>query len=776
MTGILEEREPPSGSSETSGLPRNRISSEGGPRSELERHLDEDIARIMMDEEGMSYPVDEDRNKVEERRDENQDDALRSLIQSNEERVSAPCPTILAPQPRVDFFALELRAVRISYLLLGALKSLAVILSCGKFTDLLLVPKSDAGVNVSSPDPARASAGGEENAELRSVLQFVVRSMVKWAVRPCPIKQAMVLSDLERAQIIIFKGVLSRLHEDGSKEHKDSGGHSSSQPVSKSSSSVSLYSNGSEGTAIFGQSASPSTNDLTASLLTALQADGLENFNPFLPINLLQRMVLARFPTLTGLVHSPVLPPGLSLTSSASCEGFTEQQTSFLEPCGQTRTPVEQPQMFVPVRLLEMGFSMRHIYRAMEAAGVTGEVDSRTIEVLASWMLEHPITGEGSSVGGATDTPSSEGPETVQCPESPAPLTLQESREPSESLLAGLDLVERENFLDVHLTRNRPPPARRQRSGVSQRTSFRRADSPSPSPVPSLYRQDLAVAEWPERAETHPFAAEDDSELGYMDDPYQEEPYEELLTPEFITSERDTLWMVEGREEHPEPHEMVECELCNTLTLQFNNHMKRHHPGCGQSAGRRGYRSNGAYVDGWFGGECGSGSPYYLLCTACREKYLASNLGAMSSKQDRARGLASDLIGQLDGTSEDEWDLGNQEDSDSDRLTGLEDFGILLRPLGLSEKKPVPDPIPFIEHDPLGALVSGSVSGDNNPLYKGVVSTELKSSSVPLSLGEQAASLREPQERLLALRRVTSTAQILLAYSIVIRALSQTST
>ncbi len=218
MTGILEE--PPSGSSETSGLPRNRISSEGGPRSELERCLDEDIARIMMDDEGTSCPAYEDRSKVEERREENQDDTFRSLIQSNEEHVSAPCPPILAPQPRVDFFALELRAVRISYLLLGALKSLAVILSCGKFTDLLLVPKSDAGANASSPDPARASAGGEEYAEQRSVLQFVVRSMVKWAVRPCPIKQAMALSDLERAQIIIFKGVLSRLHEDGSKEHK----------------------------------------------------------------------------------------------------------------------------------------------------------------------------------------------------------------------------------------------------------------------------------------------------------------------------------------------------------------------------------------------------------------------------------------------------------------------------------------------------------------------------------------------------------------------------
>lgn len=43
------------------------------------------------------------------------------------------------------------------------------------------------------------------------------------------------------------------------------------------------------------------------------------------------------------------------------------------------------------------------------------------------------------------------------------------------SLLPGLDWIERENFLDVHLTRNRPPPARRRRSGSTQRTSFRRA-------------------------------------------------------------------------------------------------------------------------------------------------------------------------------------------------------------------------------------------------------------------------------------------------------------
>lgn len=43
-----------------------------------------------------------------------------------------------------------------------------------------------------------------------------------------------------------------------------------------------------------------------------------------------------------------------------------------------------------------------------------------------------------------------------------------------------------------------------------------------------------------------------------------------------------------------------------------------------------------------------------------------------------------------------------------------------------------------------------------------------------LSLGQQAVSLRDSHDRLKALRRVTSTAQILLAYSMVMRALAQT--
>uniref|UniRef100_A0A8C2X9J9 HECT-type E3 ubiquitin transferase n=1 Tax=Cyclopterus lumpus TaxID=8103 RepID=A0A8C2X9J9_CYCLU len=415
----------------------------------------------------------------------------------HQELTCLPEPPHTSQTSKVDAFAHELRAVRVSYLLIGALKSLTVIFSCEKLSDLLLVPKHDPSSSmspVSSPnlDQAKASSNQwDESAELRSVLQYVVQSMVKWAVRPCPIKQSVSLVDLERAQVMIYKGALSRLQED--KEHK---------------------------------------------------------------------------------VH---IPCGLS-------------------------------------------------------PDVAGDLDSQTIEVLASWMLEHPLmeeqqAAESARPEGAPDTPSPDG-------------------------------------------------------------------------------------------------------------------------------------------------QMVKCELCSTLTLQFNNHVKRRHPGCGQSAARKGYDSTGAYVDVWFKGECGSNFPFYLLCSSCREKYLAANLRCyLSSFCFRIKGLTSDLIGQLDSTSDDDWEISHRDEFDADKLTGLEDFGLLLRPLGLTENQLVPDPIAFTEPDPLGALVYSSADLTRAAASKGNALVEQKTS---LSLGQQAVSLRDSHDRLKALRRVTSTAQILLAYSMVMGALSQT--
>lgn len=64
----------------------------------------------------------------------------------------------------------------------------------------------------------------------------------------------------------------------------------------------------------------------------------------------------------------------------------------------------------------------------------------------------------------------------------------------------------------------------------------------------------------------------------------------------------------------------------------------------------------------------------------------------------------------------DDWE---REECDTEKLTGLEDFGVLLRPLGLSERKLSPDPIPFIESDPLGALVTSAISHGKAAFCKG---------------------------------------------------------
>lgn len=66
----------------------------------------------------------------------------------------------------------------------------------------------------------------------------------------------------------------------------------------------------------------------------------------------------------------------------------------------------------------------------------------------------------------------------------------------------------------------------------------------------------------------------------------------------------------------------IYCDICDDNVLHFNQHMSLHHPGCGQHNSNHGYRSNGRYHGDWFGGICGTGSPYYLLCLKCHDKYM----------------------------------------------------------------------------------------------------------------------------------------------------------
>lgn len=71
------------------------------------------------------------------------------------------------------------------------------------------------------------------------------------------------------------------------------------------------------------------------------------------------------------------------------------------------------------------------------------------------------------------------------------------------------------------------------------------------------------------------------------------------------------------------------CELCEIfMPIPVTYHMRLVHPGCGKPARGKGYNSVGMYCEGW-AGNCGEGgkgaSSWFLMCDACREKYILLN-------------------------------------------------------------------------------------------------------------------------------------------------------
>uniref|UniRef100_A0A1I7W188 RCR-type E3 ubiquitin transferase n=1 Tax=Loa loa TaxID=7209 RepID=A0A1I7W188_LOALO len=81
------------------------------------------------------------------------------------------------------------------------------------------------------------------------------------------------------------------------------------------------------------------------------------------------------------------------------------------------------------------------------------------------------------------------------------------------------------------------------------------------------------------------------------------------------------------------------CELCEEWhTTPVTTHMRMAHPGCGKYSGGQGYNSSGKYTNGW-SGNCGDGgrpsAVWYLMCDACRSKYLLQT--PSGHQQERSR-------------------------------------------------------------------------------------------------------------------------------------------
>uniref|UniRef100_H0V6J8 HECT-type E3 ubiquitin transferase n=1 Tax=Cavia porcellus TaxID=10141 RepID=H0V6J8_CAVPO len=699
-----------------------------------------------------------------------------------------------------DIAQSEIRAVQLSYLYLGAMKSLSALLGCSKYAELLLIPKVLAE-NGHNSDCA-SSPVVHEDVEMRAALQFLMRHMVKRAVMRSPIKRVLGLADLERAQAMIYKLVVHGLLEDQFggkiKQEVDQQAEESDQaqqaqtPVTTSpsaSSTTSFMSSSLEDTTT---ATTPVTDTET---VPASESPGV------MPLSLLRQM-FSSYPTTTVLpTRRAQTPPISSLPTSPSDEvgrrqSLTSPDSQSARPANRTalsdpssRLSTSPPPPAIAVPLLEMGFSLRQIAKAMEATGARGEADAQNITVLAMWMIEHPGHEDeedpqpSSTVDSRRGTAvlGSSGKSNDPCYlQSPGDIPSADAAEMEEGFTESPDNLDHTE----NAASGSGPPARG-RSAVTRRHKFDLAARTLLARAAGLYRSVQAHRNQSRRegislqqdpGALYDFNLDEELEIDLDDEAM------EAMFGQDLTSDNDILgmWIPEVLDwptwhvcESEDREEVVVCELCECSVISFNQHMKRNHPGCGRSANRQGYRSNGSYVDGWFGGECGSGNPYYLLCGSCREKYLALKTKSKTTSSERYKGQAPDLIGKQDSVYEEDWDMLDVDEDE--KLTGEEEFELLAGPLGLNDRRIVPEPVQFPDSDPLGAsvaMVTATNSMEETLMQIGCHGSVEKSSSGRITLGEQAAALTNPHDRIVALKRVTAAAQVLLARTMVMRALS----
>ncbi|XP_035991717.1 probable E3 ubiquitin-protein ligase HERC1 isoform X7 [Fundulus heteroclitus] len=719
----------------------------------------------------------------------------------------------------------EIHAVQLSYLYLGAMKTLSALLSCSKYAELLLIPKvipeaapsgHNADLNAGATAAPPASPVCQEEVEMRAALQFLMRHMVKRAVMRSPIKRALGLADLERAQAMIYKLVVNGLLEE------PSGGKTKLGTRSEPEGEV----EGSEGEPL---AQTPITTSPSASSTTSFMSSSLEDTTTattpvtdtetvpasespgVMPLSLLRQM-FSSYPTTTLVpTRRAQTPPVSSLPTSPSDEVGRRQSltspdsqptraqnragTSLSDPSSRLSTSPPPPAIAVP--LLEMGFTLRQISKALEATGARGEADAQNITVLAMWMIEHPGTdderdepharsaalggdGSDSSCPGATASAGGKSLDrSYLC--SPGDIASADASEMEEGFSESPDGLEQDggSASSGAPLRGRSAAGRKHRFDLAARTLLARAAGlyRSVQAHHSQSRRDVSsLQQQPDPGALYDFNLDEELEMDL------DEETMEAMFGQDLASDTDILgmWIPEVLDwptwhvcEADDRDEVVVCELCEANVANFNQHMKKSHPGCGRSANRQGYRSNGSYVDGWFGGECGSGNPYYLLCGSCREKYLAIKSKARVPAVERYKGQAPDLLGKQDSVYEEDWDMLDVDEDD--KLTGEEEFELLSGPLGLSERRVVPEPVQFPDSDPLGAsvaMVTATNSMEETLLQIGCQTSVDKSSSGRMTLGEQAAALQNPHDRVMALRRVTAAAQVLLARTMVMRALS----
>lgn len=383
--------------------------------------------------------------------------------------------------------------LRITMVQLAAMKTLASLFACNKYSELLL----DPSVLNSTKDEEFKDEDKKEfylvhDESLRDTLRFILRCFVEKSIEVFEVPWLNNMRDLERVMSIIHSSFVK-----ASAEHR--------HRVPQLEARVKALGNAQR----YSSAGTPLPPQETLQCSTSQHNKPMPSTS-----NGSNRLFQSGIPMLMGpLSLNSVLPD--KLVSSA--------------PVSAVRSP-SPSQLPIAAPLLEMGFTLRHIQKAIHATGNTGELAASSINQLATWMLEHPcIDSDIMSV----DSPSQDTP------------TLPETTVRSISSLFSLDIESSSQRRCIAPRPRRPGPSDI-RSYLADRSAL----------VLDRYREREHV-----RGEAGPLCSQSTQTLADI-------AVNSLSTG---SSSNVTLSTSVGGQ----------CGLCRRRYTQLASHMLSVHPGCG---------------------------------------------------------------------------------------------------------------------------------------------------------------------------------------------------
>ncbi|XP_076258464.1 putative E3 ubiquitin-protein ligase HERC1 isoform X2 [Rhynchophorus ferrugineus] len=412
-----------------------------------------------------------------------------------------------------------------------------------------------------------------------------------------------------------------------------------------------------------------------------------------------------------------------SLSAEPGCSSFPDCATrhrdmalyNYSMPIPRRSTSPSAPPIAVP--LLEMGFTLKHILKALCETHSSGEVSARTINMLATWMCEHPYLE-------ARVEPSS-------------------SREMSsfrELWNRSNDLVDQQNFIiessqDLLRQQNQsisvPDVAQRRGMGPRRRAyaEFRNLVEKVDRALQDRVRERQQFRERQHvRGEGHPLLRGASGLPGNLDDLSSSEGAASTELPPRDSSGPSSFIDV--------TKQCDVCPYCNHLSPYLDAHMLSYHPGCGAL---------------WGPGVCGYVMDgFYIICYKCKNKYLNKN---------KADNILLTKCPDIFFDEDDNTEVDMQSLKFS--IPECDDLNVMKHFFGVANECSI-KPMGFHGADPLGSSAVSKLPTEN-----------LKSDEIQYkTVGAQALLLNSSLQRMFAFKALSMSTKILLCRQIVLNVLS----